>query len=129
MRIDSCGRWPLAALSALLLGGCVSERVVLLPAPDGRPTAITVRDSRGEVVLDQPFAGVERRGNEFKVLKSSEAEVKAKFKTFMKDLPKTDYACFKATQGGDYSGFAEVPDGFYDGVIRLRMEQAKARRG
>ena len=79
MRIDSCGRWPLAALSALLLGGCVSERVVLLPAPDGRPTAITVRDSRGEVVLDQPFAGVERRGNEFKVLKSSEAEVKAKF--------------------------------------------------
>jgi len=79
MRIDSFGRWPLAALSVLLLGGCVSERVVLLPAADGRPTAIVVRDSRGEVVLDQPFAGVERRGNEFKALKSSEIEVKAKF--------------------------------------------------
>jgi outer membrane protein OmpA-like peptidoglycan-associated protein len=79
MRIDSFGRWPSAALSVLLLGGCVSERVVLLPAPDGRQTAIVVRDSRGEIVLDQPFAGVERRGNEFKALKSSEVEVKAKF--------------------------------------------------
>ena len=79
MRIDSCGRWPLTTLAVLLLAGCVSERVVLLPAPDGRPTAITVRDSHGEVVLDQPFAGVERRGNEFKALKSSEAEVEAKF--------------------------------------------------
>ena len=75
MRIDSCGRRLLATLAVLLLGGCVSERIVLLPAPDGRPTAITVRDSRGEVVLDQPFAGVERRGNEFKVLKSSEVMV------------------------------------------------------
>ena len=79
MRSESCGRWPLVASALLLLGGCVSERVVLLPAPDGRPTAITVRDSRGEVVLDEPFAGVERRGNEFTALKSSETEVKAKF--------------------------------------------------
>lgn len=79
MKTDSLGKWPLAALSSLLLGACVSERVVLLPSPDGRPTAITVRDARGETVLDQPFAGLERRGNEFKPLKSSEAEVEAKF--------------------------------------------------
>jgi outer membrane protein OmpA-like peptidoglycan-associated protein len=51
----------------------------LLPAPDGRPTAIVVRDARGELVLDQPFASVERRGNEFKPLKSSATEVEAKF--------------------------------------------------
>ena len=50
MRID----WPLIIVAGLLLAGCVSERVVLLPSPDGRPTAVVVRDARGEVVLDKP---------------------------------------------------------------------------
>lgn len=63
------------------------------------------------------------------VRKALPADVKAKFKAFMKDLPKTNYDCFRATQGGDYSGFAEVPAGFYDGAIKLRQEQTKARRG
>ena len=53
MRIDR----PLLILAGFLLGGCVSERVVLLPAADGRPTAVVVRDARGEVILDQPYAG------------------------------------------------------------------------
>ena len=88
MRTDSRGRWSLAVLAVLLLGGCVSERVVLLPSPDGRPTAITVRDARGEVVLDQPFAGVERRGNELKTLKSSAVEVEAKFGATLAAKPK-----------------------------------------
>ena len=100
MRIDSCGRRPLAVLSLLLLGGCVSERVVLLPAPDGRPTAITVRDSRGEIVLDQPFAGVERRGNEFKALKSSEAEVEAKFGPALAAQPKRPRSFILYFEGG-----------------------------
>jgi len=100
MRIDSCGRRPLAVLSLLLLGGCVSERVVLLPAPDGRPTAITVRDSRGEIVLDQPFAGVERRGNEFKALKSSEAEVEAKFGPALAAQPKRPRSFSLYFEGG-----------------------------
>lgn len=100
MRTDCCGRWLLAASAMLLLGGCVSERVVLLPAPDGRPTAITVRDSRGEVVLDEPFAGVERRGNEFKTLKSSEAEVEAKFGAALAAQPKRPRSFIVYFEGG-----------------------------
>lgn len=79
MRNDRVVSRPLVVLASLFLAACVNERVVLLPAPDGRPTAIVVRDARGEQVLDQPFAGVERRGSEFKQHKSSAAEVKAKF--------------------------------------------------
>ncbi|MQV55491.1 phosphonate ABC transporter substrate-binding protein, partial [Sinorhizobium medicae] len=35
-------------------------------------------------------------------------DMKAKFKQFMMDLPKTDAACFSAIQGGDFTGFVEV---------------------
>lgn len=44
----------------LTLAGCASERVVLLPSADGRPSAVVVRDSRGEVVLDNPYAATLR---------------------------------------------------------------------
>jgi outer membrane protein OmpA-like peptidoglycan-associated protein len=71
MRID----WPLIIVAGLLLGGCVSERVVLLPSPDDRPTAVVVRDARGEVVLDKPYAGVQRRAGEISPVQSSPAEV------------------------------------------------------
>jgi len=71
MRID----WPLIIVAGLLLGGCVSERVVLLPSPDGRPTAVVVRDARGEVVLDKPYAGVQRQAGEIRPVQSSPAEV------------------------------------------------------
>jgi outer membrane protein OmpA-like peptidoglycan-associated protein len=71
MRID----WPLIIVAGLLLGGCVSERVVLLPSPDGRPTAVVVRDARDEVVLDKPYAGVQRRAGEISPVQSSPAEV------------------------------------------------------
>lgn len=75
MKNDQAWRWPLLVLSGLLLGACVSERVVLLPSPDGRPTAVVVRDARGEVVLDKPYAGVQRRAGENAAYQSSPAEV------------------------------------------------------
>ena len=71
MRID----WPLIIVAGLLLGGCVSERVVLLPSPEGRPTAVVVRDARGEVVLDKPYAGVQRWAGEISPVQTSPAEV------------------------------------------------------
>jgi outer membrane protein OmpA-like peptidoglycan-associated protein len=46
----------LALAALLMLAGCASERVVLLPSADGRPSAVVVRDSSGEVVLDSPYA-------------------------------------------------------------------------
>lgn len=75
MRTD----WLLVVGTGLFLGGCVSERVVLLPSPDGRATAIVVRDARGEVVLDRPYAGVQRRAGEFSRVQSSTAEVEELF--------------------------------------------------
>ena len=46
----------LLLLLAGLLGGCVSDRVVLLPSPDGAETALAVRNQAGERVLDRPYA-------------------------------------------------------------------------
>ncbi len=79
MRNDAAAGWPLAVVAGLLLAGCVSERVVLLPEADGRPTAVVVRDAQGETLLDQPFAAVKRRAGSSSVYQSSAAEVEEKF--------------------------------------------------
>ena len=79
MRIDAVASWPLAVVTGLLLGGCVSERVVLLPGADGRPTAVVVRDAQGETLLDQPFAAIKRRAGAISAYKSSASEVEEKF--------------------------------------------------
>ena len=50
-------------------------------------------------------------------------DMKAKFKQFMLDLPKTDAACFSAIQGGDFKGFTEVTPEFYQPVIDARKAQ------
>ncbi|MGZ2478220.1 phosphonate ABC transporter substrate-binding protein [Sinorhizobium medicae] len=47
-------------------------------------------------------------------------DMKAKFKQFMMDLPKTDAACFSAIQGGDFTGFVEVNSEFYKPIIAAR---------
>lgn len=44
----------------LVLGGCTTERVVLLPSADGLRSAVVVRDAKGEIWLDQPYAAVAR---------------------------------------------------------------------
>jgi outer membrane protein OmpA-like peptidoglycan-associated protein len=64
---------------ALLLGACSSTTVVLLPEPDGRKTALTVTDSRGDVVLDQPYAGVRRNALRTQPYASSADEVRRDF--------------------------------------------------
>ncbi|MBP1843038.1 phosphonate transport system substrate-binding protein [Rhizobium petrolearium] len=51
---------------------------------------------------------------------SMNADMKAKFKQFMMDLPKADPACFSAVQGGDFTGFAEVNADFYKPIIDAR---------
>ncbi len=54
------------------------------------------------------------------VRSSLSADVKAKFKQFMLDLPKTDAACFAAVEGGEYKGFIEVNSDFYKPIIDAR---------
>ncbi len=51
---------------------------------------------------------------------SLNADMKAKFKDFMVNLPKTDAACFSAIQGGDFTGFTEVNTEFYQPIIDAR---------
>ena len=68
-----------AASIALLLGACGTTTVVLLPEPDGRKTAITVTDSRGDVTLDQPYAAVRRNALRTEPYASSADAVKRDF--------------------------------------------------
>ena len=64
---------------ALLLGACTSTTVVLLPEADGRKTELTVTDSRGDIVLDRPYAGVRRNALRTQPYASSADEVKRDF--------------------------------------------------
>lgn len=48
------------------------------------------------------------------------ADMKTKFKEFMVGLPKSDPACFKAIQGGDFTGYVDVNVDFYKPIIDAR---------
>lgn len=71
--------FPLVLATLLVIGGCASERVVLLPSADGRASAVVVRDAAGEVVLNQPYAAVKRSMDANKPYQSSPEEVKERF--------------------------------------------------
>jgi outer membrane protein OmpA-like peptidoglycan-associated protein len=57
-------------LSSVLVTGCASERIVLLPSADGHASAVVVRNSQGEQRLDQPFAENVRRSSHQRVKKT-----------------------------------------------------------
>lgn len=67
------------ALALLLLGGCASERVVLLPSAEGRPGALVVRDGQKELLLDQPYASTVRRLGGNALTRSTPEEVEQRF--------------------------------------------------
>jgi outer membrane protein OmpA-like peptidoglycan-associated protein len=73
----------LAALVAVIasLAGCAlpSERIVLLPEPDGRPTAIAVKQGERQVLLDRPYAATELSWAGPWAYRASAAEVEATF--------------------------------------------------
>lgn len=69
----------LGLVAMLVLGGCASERVVLLPSADGQKSAVVVRDTTGEVVLAQPYAAVKRSMDANKAYQSSPQEVQERF--------------------------------------------------
>jgi len=70
---------PVCLLALLLLAGCASERVVLLPSADGKASAVIIRDAKGEVVLNQPYAATVRRIDANSTYQASPEEVKARF--------------------------------------------------
>ena len=69
----------LMLLGLLALGACTTERVVLLPSADGKPSAVVVRDASGEVLLDQPYAAAKRRLDANAAYQSSPEEVSERF--------------------------------------------------
>lgn len=74
-------RFGLALLLALvaLVAGCTSERVVLLPEQDGRPTAVVVKQHGREVVLDRPYAAAELTAADPWSYRATPAEVEQTF--------------------------------------------------
>ncbi|MGB4063211.1 MAG: OmpA family protein [Azonexus sp.] len=69
----------LILVALLSLAGCASERVVLLPSADGRASAVVIRDTSGEIVLDKPYAATKRSLDANKAYQSSPEEVKERF--------------------------------------------------
>ena len=68
-------------LLVCLLAGCsfTSERIVLLPEQDGRPTAVVVKQGAHDVVLDRPYAATELTAADPWTYRASAAEVGATF--------------------------------------------------
>lgn len=75
-------------LLLLLLAGCASESVVLLPMPDGRPSAVTVTPRGGQaVVLDQPGQAVDVGGLGGSPYTLSEQRIQSRYGQVIKELP------------------------------------------
>jgi len=69
------------AAIAVVAAGCASrEQIILLPAHDGRPTAVVVKQGDREVRLDQPYAATELTSADPWSYRASETEVQTTFK-------------------------------------------------
>jgi outer membrane protein OmpA-like peptidoglycan-associated protein len=72
----------------LFLTACVSERVVLLPEPDGRPSAVQLQSGSASLVLDTPYQSARRQGGSLvDAGHLSPEEVQARYGALLGDLP------------------------------------------
>ena len=72
-------RAVLAAAFAILVAGCQTGTVVLLPEQDGKETAVVVKQRDGEVTLREPYAAAKLSNTGPQAFKSSKEEVDATF--------------------------------------------------
>ena len=84
------GLAAVVAFAALAAGCAPRTTVILLPEPDGKKTAVSVNDSRGEVVLDQPYAAVERDAFRTTPYTATPEEVQAKFGAALAAQPRRE---------------------------------------
>ncbi len=64
------------------------ERVILLPQPDGRPSAVVVRSAEGEALLDKPFAVAEAMSSgPLRVGTESESSVRNRYGAVLEARP------------------------------------------
>lgn len=101
------------ALLTLLLAACAQDRVILLPQPDGSPSAVLFQPKRGgQAILAQPYATVEssrnylsellNTPNELTTHLSDPAEVARRYKALADALPmrpKTFIVYFESGEG------------------------------
>ena len=79
-------KW-LSCVAALFLFGCASERVVLLPSPEGGKSAVVLRDANGEQELSQPYAASVRRLGLSHPYQASAEEVQARYGATLEAMP------------------------------------------
>lgn len=83
---------PVALLGAVLglLGGCaavVSDRIILLPQADGRPSAVEVTASSQTLRLDQPYATAELRDGRLTPATTTAEAVRAAYGALLAQQP------------------------------------------
>jgi outer membrane protein OmpA-like peptidoglycan-associated protein len=85
-----------AVLLALALSGCASqapqqhtsERVILLPSADGRPSGVVFKTGNTEVALTTPYAAAEIRGAVMVTTSSTAGEVERRYGRLLSAEPK-----------------------------------------
>ena len=95
MRADSTRRGLLrggvtaAALALAALAGCapLSDRVVLLPQADGRPSAVEVSAQGQKLLLTQPYSVAELRGANLTAVATDAAAVQLAYGTLLAVQP------------------------------------------
>ncbi len=100
-------RRALTCLTLGLLAGCASERVILLPAADGRASAVVVKTAQGERLLDRPYAATLREGGRDQAYQSSAQEVQQRFAPALAAQPKAAQRFILYFQEGSDSLVAE----------------------
>lgn len=79
-RVGPAARNVAVALTIALVSACASKgTVVLLPEPDGKPTAVTVRQADTQIVLDQPYAAARVASRGLDPFQSNAQEVEKQF--------------------------------------------------
>ncbi|MDT7836207.1 OmpA family protein [Aquabacterium sp. OR-4] len=79
----------LLALVAVLGAGCasVTDRVVLLPQPDGRPSAVEVKAGSQRLLLAQPYAAAELKGQDLQPVTLDAATVAQRYGELLASQP------------------------------------------
>lgn len=78
----------LLPLICLTLTACVSERVVLLPSPDGRLSAVELRSGDETVRLDQPYAEVVLRSGYYSPVAAAPEQVRQRYADALAAMPR-----------------------------------------
>ena len=115
-------RRVVACLSLGLLAACASERVILLPAAEGRASALVVKSAQGERPLDRPYAAIVREGGRDQPYQSSAQDVQQRFAPALAAQPQRAQRFILYFQEGSDSLVAEAEE-----QLKRVLEEIKRR--